>query len=246
MYSYNNDEDDFYINDDDDVSSTPQPKEGKSAPFLYGVLHTVLGPMGLAMSPDGIVYLQFFQDREDLLFFQEKGLESLKSPEEYRNFHLLLDLEELYKDETFEPLPLLKRQMMERVLNKIIENKIKINPFPLAPKGTDFEKKVWSALTYIESGKCVSYSKVASVIGYPKAFRAVASACAKNTIALLIPCHRVVRQNGDLSEYRWGQYRKQILLDLEEGLLDYHILSEYYSQIVSMIKERFQKNALKK
>lgn len=86
---------------------------------------------------------------------------------------------------------------------------------PLDIRGTIFQQKVWQALQKISPGHIVSYSELAQLIGSPKASRAVASACAANTLAVVIPCHRVVRINGDLSGYRWGVERKRALLENE-------------------------------
>ncbi len=88
---------------------------------------------------------------------------------------------------------------------------------PLDVQGTVFQQRVWKALRDIPLGKTLSYSEVAQKIGKPKAARAVASACASNEIAVLIPCHRVVRSNGELSGYRWGIDRKAELLKREAG-----------------------------
>ncbi len=82
-------------------------------------------------------------------------------------------------------------------------------------QGTDFQKKVWQALLAIPFGKRVSYESVAHSIGMPKATRAVASAIAKNPISYIIPCHRVVRKNGEIHNYRWGRERKKAILDWE-------------------------------
>lgn len=86
---------------------------------------------------------------------------------------------------------------------------------PLDVQGTIFQQRVWKALRDIPVGETRSYSEVARKIGKPKAVRAVASACAGNEIAVLIPCHRVVRSNGELSGYRWGIERKAELLKRE-------------------------------
>lgn len=83
-------------------------------------------------------------------------------------------------------------------------------------QGTAFQQKVWQRLRKIPIGATASYSQIAQSIGRPKAVRAVANACAKNNIAVAIPCHRVVRNNGSLSGYRWGVKRKQALLKREE------------------------------
>ncbi|GGC60819.1 bifunctional DNA-binding transcriptional regulator/O6-methylguanine-DNA methyltransferase Ada [Undibacterium terreum] len=86
---------------------------------------------------------------------------------------------------------------------------------PLDVRGTAFQQRVWQALREIPAGTTVSYRDVAERIGAPKAMRAVAQACAANKIAVAIPCHRVVRNDGVLSGYRWGVERKRSLLDKE-------------------------------
>lgn len=85
-------------------------------------------------------------------------------------------------------------------------------PLPLDVRGTAFQQRVWLALRDIPMGKTVSYAELAALIGSPNAVRAVASACAANTVAVAIPCHRVVRTDGSLSGYRWGVERKRALL----------------------------------
>lgn len=86
---------------------------------------------------------------------------------------------------------------------------------PLDVQGTAFQERVWQALRDIEPGETVSYTDLARRIGAPKAVRAVASACAANTLAVAIPCHRVVRHDGALAGYRWGVERKRALLERE-------------------------------
>jgi AraC family transcriptional regulator of adaptative response/methylated-DNA-[protein]-cysteine methyltransferase len=86
---------------------------------------------------------------------------------------------------------------------------------PLDVRGTAFQQRVWQALRAIPAGTTVSYTEIAGRIGAPKSVRAVAQACAKNAIAVAIPCHRVVRNDGGLSGYRWGVERKRALLDRE-------------------------------
>lgn len=88
---------------------------------------------------------------------------------------------------------------------------------PMDVRGTAFQQRVWQALRDIAPGQRVTYSDIAARIGKPSAVRAVAGACASNTIAVLIPCHRVVRMDGSLSGYRWGIERKQALLERERG-----------------------------
>ena len=86
---------------------------------------------------------------------------------------------------------------------------------PLDIRGTVFQEKVWRALTEIPSGKTLSYTQLAQSLGQPNAARAVARACASNRLAVLVPCHRVIRESGDLAGYKWGLERKQQLLEQE-------------------------------
>ena len=86
---------------------------------------------------------------------------------------------------------------------------------PLDVRGTAFQERVWQVLRDIPPGQTLSYAQVAQRIGAPKALRAVAQACAANPLAVAIPCHRVVRQDGDVSGYRWGVDRKRALLRRE-------------------------------
>jgi AraC family transcriptional regulator of adaptative response/methylated-DNA-[protein]-cysteine methyltransferase len=86
---------------------------------------------------------------------------------------------------------------------------------PLDIRGTAFQQRVWQALREIPAGETASYADIARRIGSPTAIRAVAGACAANTLAVAIPCHRVVRQDGTLSGYRWGVERKRALLERE-------------------------------
>ncbi|NVN89122.1 MAG: bifunctional DNA-binding transcriptional regulator/O6-methylguanine-DNA methyltransferase Ada [Desulfuromonadales bacterium] len=87
---------------------------------------------------------------------------------------------------------------------------------PLDIRGTAFQQRVWMALRAIPPGSTVSYGEVAARIGNPRAVRAVATACAANSIAVVIPCHRVVRTTGELAGYRWGIERKKALLEREK------------------------------
>jgi AraC family transcriptional regulator of adaptative response/methylated-DNA-[protein]-cysteine methyltransferase len=76
---------------------------------------------------------------------------------------------------------------------------------------------VWRALQKIPLGKTESYTEIAAALGQPKAVRAVAQACAANKLALIVPCHRVIRSDGDLGGYRWGLERKRALLARERA-----------------------------
>ncbi|MBU2953406.1 bifunctional transcriptional activator/DNA repair enzyme AdaA [Marinobacter sp. F3R08] len=88
---------------------------------------------------------------------------------------------------------------------------------PLDIRGTAFQTRVWKLLLSVREGEVVSYTELARRLGEPKAVRAVASACGRNRIAVLIPCHRVLRSDGSLGGYRWGLERKQRLLEKERS-----------------------------
>jgi AraC family transcriptional regulator of adaptative response/methylated-DNA-[protein]-cysteine methyltransferase len=107
---------------------------------------------------------------------------------------------------------------LERVLTQVVEladGRRSALDLALAPAGTEFQQRVWRALRRIPSGSTASYADIARRIDAPRSFRAVAQACGANPIALAIPCHRVVRNDGALSGYRWGVARKRALLDRE-------------------------------
>jgi len=87
---------------------------------------------------------------------------------------------------------------------------------PLDIRGTAFQRRVWEELRRIPAGQTRTYSEIARRIGRPEAVRAVARACATNSISVVVPCHRVVGKNGSLTGYRWGIERKQALLETEK------------------------------
>jgi AraC family transcriptional regulator of adaptative response/methylated-DNA-[protein]-cysteine methyltransferase len=88
-------------------------------------------------------------------------------------------------------------------------------PLSLLVSGSNFQVNVWQALLQIPAGQVTSYGRIADALGHPRAARAVANAVAANPIALLIPCHRVIRNNGDITGYRWGSTRKHAILAWE-------------------------------
>jgi AraC family transcriptional regulator of adaptative response/methylated-DNA-[protein]-cysteine methyltransferase len=101
-------------------------------------------------------------------------------------------------------------------LTRLMEGRETNPSLPLDIRATAFQRRVWEALQRIPRGETRSYSAIAKKIGMPKATRAVARACATNPVAVAIPCHRVVRQDGDPGGYRWGIERKEQLLELEK------------------------------
>jgi AraC family transcriptional regulator of adaptative response/methylated-DNA-[protein]-cysteine methyltransferase len=90
---------------------------------------------------------------------------------------------------------------------------------PLDLRGTAFQQNVWGALREIPAGATETYAGLAHRIGRPNAVRAVAQACAANPLAVIVPCHRVLRSDGGLSGYRWGVERKRWLLEREQQLI---------------------------
>jgi AraC family transcriptional regulator of adaptative response/methylated-DNA-[protein]-cysteine methyltransferase len=96
-----------------------------------------------------------------------------------------------------------------------VENPRRGLDLPLDIRGTAFQQRVWEALRAIPAGRTASYAEIAEAIGKPAAHRAVARACSQNPLAVAIPCHRVVRKDGNTSGYRWGVARKRELLTRE-------------------------------
>ncbi len=108
---------------------------------------------------------------------------------------------------------------LEKELEEYFEGKRKDFTVPLAPVGTDFQKKVWKILRTIPYGTTRTYQQQADILGNPKAVRAVANANGLNKISIIIPCHRVIGSNGTLTGYGGGIWRKQKLLELEKAIL---------------------------
>ncbi len=97
-----------------------------------------------------------------------------------------------------------------------LSRRVAVIDVPVQLQGTAFQQRVWDALQRIPYGVTVSYSTIAEAIGEPKAFRAVANACAKNPVPLIIPCHRVVHKDSSISGFAWGKDAKRFLLELEQ------------------------------
>ena len=107
------------------------------------------------------------------------------------------------------------QEWMQAIVNYLSGN-LPLPDLPCDVRATAFQIQVWEALKKIPIGTTVHYSDIAGMIGQPTSVRAVARACATNSIALLVPCHRVVPKSGGLGGYRWGVSRKEALLDLEK------------------------------
>ena len=135
---------------------------------------------------------------------------------------MLGDDDSLLSDELLSLLPQAEREPLDgafarrvrQVMTSLDDNATPLT-LPLDIRGTAFQQRVWQALRSIPSGETASYLQVAQAIGNPGAVRAVAGACAANKLAIVIPCHRVVRSDGALSGYRWGTARKALLLKRE-------------------------------
>ncbi len=166
----------------------------ESISFAFG--RTTLGHVLIGATDRGICYLQFGDSQGELL-------EQLVAE---------------FPNATIAPSPQQSgpafAQWM-RALDAHLKGKPLKEKLPLDVQGTVFQKRVWEFLRTIPRGKVVSYTDVARGIGAPAAVRAAASACARNRIGVLIPCHRVLRGTGELGGYRWGLPRKRRLLEME-------------------------------
>ena len=169
---------------------------GKSVEISYAMAETPLGLVMIGATDRGLCFLEFGATKEELL-------ESLE--QEYPTATRVA-MAKPYSEEFVRWMQALAGYIEgERVPGKM----------SLALHGTAFQLKVWQYLQTIPAGSVQSYAEVAAGIGQPKAARAVASACAANRIAVVIPCHRVIRGDGNLGGYRWGFKRKRALLDAE-------------------------------
>lgn len=115
--------------------------------------------------------------------------------------------------------PLLEAAM--RQLDEYFRRQRRVFTLPLAPQGTDFQKRVWHALCAIPYGQTCSYAQLAEAVGAPRAFRAAGQANHANPLPIFIPCHRVIRADGALGGYAGGLSRKAFLLKLEDWASDF-------------------------
>jgi AraC family transcriptional regulator of adaptative response/methylated-DNA-[protein]-cysteine methyltransferase len=170
---------------------------GREAPILY--LARVPGPIGVLMAAataQGACLLEF-GDHEQVMTHLSRLAARLKCTV------------------VPEPNDLLRR--LEHELAQYFEGSLRQFTVPLSPLGSTFELAVWDALRTIPYGETRSYSEQAAVIGRPDAVRAVARANGRNSLAIVIPCHRVIGVNGTLTGYGGGLWRKQWLLRHERG-----------------------------
>jgi AraC family transcriptional regulator of adaptative response/methylated-DNA-[protein]-cysteine methyltransferase len=171
---------------------------GKNILITFALRETSLGHIIMAATKKGVCFVHFGDDHKTLIqaLHQEFPLAELVStPQE-------MDAE------------------LDHWMNKLEAHIVSNGPKPQLPLdlyGTAFQLKVWKFLTHVKEGSCVTYKDVAIGIDSPNAYRAAANACGSNNVAVLIPCHRVLRGDGQLGGYRWGTERKQYLLDAEQA-----------------------------
>lgn len=168
---------------------------GEGVMIQYGVCSTPFGEAILAWTLRGICYLQFIKDKQQPV------------------------IDELYRQWPNANISTNKEEA-EQIGNSIFSSSLERGKIHLLLKGTNFQIKVWEALINTHSSQQLSYSQVSQLIDSPKASRAVGTALANNTIAYLIPCHRVIKNNGEIGNYRWGTERKTAMLAWERASLE--------------------------
>jgi AraC family transcriptional regulator of adaptative response/methylated-DNA-[protein]-cysteine methyltransferase len=170
---------------------------GERVAITHVTVPTRLGLLAIGATDRGLCFVQFGASQEDLA-------EALRH--EYPAAELAA---------VGEPWPEPLSEWV-RALEEHLEGVRPQLDLPLDIRATSFQMRVWRYLQSIPYGETRSYASVAEGIGQPTAARAVASACARNGVALAIPCHRVIRGSGELGGYRWGLQRKRALLDAEK------------------------------
>ena len=163
---------------------------GASLHIHYSFLETLFGPSLLASTGKGICYLAFTENDKDPLFA----------------------LQALYPNATYSQQIDTIQEHARRILQRDDRHLSKLK---LHLKGTPFQLKVWESLLKIPMGQLTSYAALAQAIGNNNAARAVGTAIARNPVALLIPCHRVIQSSGNFGEYMWGTTRKTAIIGWE-------------------------------
>lgn len=173
---------------------TPQEykQKGSGIRIEYGIHETPFGTCLIGVTERGICWLSFIQTDED----SKLRIEEMKNHWNNSVFHQNHELTEAFIHKIFHP------QQAADKLHVFV-------------KGTNFQVKVWEALLKIPMGSVTTYQGVAEQIQSPKAMQAVGSAVGSNHIAYLIPCHRVIRKDGILGEYRWSPTRKKGMIGWE-------------------------------
>jgi AraC family transcriptional regulator of adaptative response/methylated-DNA-[protein]-cysteine methyltransferase len=180
---------------------TPQEykQNGSGIRIEYGVHETPFGQALIGVTERGVCWLSFINTDEDPRY----ELEKMKEHWHNSVFHLDQILTQAYIDKIFE-------RKSQLVSGAKAQEKIH-----LFVKGTNFQIKVWEALLKLPLGNVTTYQNIATQIHNPKAMQAVGSAVGSNHVAYLIPCHRVIRKDGVLGEYRWSATRKKSIIGWE-------------------------------
>ena len=171
---------------------------GKGETVTYACRDTVLGPIMMAATDRGVCFAQFGCDCDALLA-------------QLRSEYPQAELQACGAQSFFQ------LDQWIAALNAYIQNQQPRPEIPLDLQGTAFQIKVWEFLLSMKDGDVASYAELAQGIDRPRAARAAASACAANRIAVLVPCHRILRGDGGMGGYRWGVERKRALLDAERA-----------------------------
>jgi AraC family transcriptional regulator of adaptative response/methylated-DNA-[protein]-cysteine methyltransferase len=172
---------------------------GRSVTITHVTVESIVGLMMIGATDRGLCFVQFGESQEDLLRALAKEYPSARIEEMQAPYHP-------------------EFQKWIDALTAHLAGKQPRIELPLDIRATAFQMRVWNYLQSIPYGEVQSYGEVAAGIGQPAATRAVARACASNTVALAIPCHRVIRGTGELGGYRWGLPRKRALIDRERSL----------------------------
>ncbi|HET8730086.1 MAG TPA: methylated-DNA--[protein]-cysteine S-methyltransferase, partial [Moraxellaceae bacterium] len=192
------------------VAATPGEVRsgGEGLIVSFGIASTPFGPAFVAQSERGLMKLSFLRIAEQQLLTQEP------SPLSVDNVDAALAQAELHVDW---PAATLRRDddAATDLVQRLFASYRAPEPIPLFIRGTQFQVRVWEALLRIPEGQLTTYGELAAVLGQPSGARAVGGAVGANPVALLIPCHRVIRASGELGGYRWGEPRKRLLLAAE-------------------------------
>ena len=173
--------------------------QGKDMIISYGFHATPFGECLLAVTPRGICSLAFVDPETRSITFDE--------------------LQASWQESTLVEDQSAGREIIKQIFAQT-RGKAQ-TPLKVLLKGTNFQIKVWQALLSIPEGTAVSYGSLAKIVGRPKAHRAVGTAAGHNPVAYLIPCHRVLRANGEIGGYHWGTMRKRVILAREAACCEH-------------------------
>ncbi len=193
----------LYEKSDDRLGMTPGQYRagGRGLTLSHAAGVTPLGWVGIGATDRGICFIEFGDSEAALLAALAREFPKAQ-------------LQPMTTDQQ----PLFDQWL--QALNAFLQRRVATLDLPLDLQGTAFQIQTWQFLQTIPAGQTATYAEVAQGIGKPRAIRAVARACASNTLAIAIPCHRVIRGSGALAGYRWGLKRKQQLLALEKVVVE--------------------------